>query len=74
MQSPDCRRYAPLSGEANYPAGARPRDVLSFHCVHEVKNKTLLQFILVLTLKGKKSAEPKAQRDWIGELIKDRHE
>jgi hypothetical protein len=24
MQSPDCRRYAPLSGEAKYPAGARP--------------------------------------------------
>jgi hypothetical protein len=23
-QSPDCRRYAPLSGEAKYPAGARP--------------------------------------------------
>jgi hypothetical protein len=22
MQSPDCRRYAPLSGEANYPVGA----------------------------------------------------
>jgi hypothetical protein len=24
MQSPDCRRYAPLSGEAKHPAGARP--------------------------------------------------
>jgi hypothetical protein len=24
MQSPDCRRPAPLSGEVNYPVGARP--------------------------------------------------
>jgi hypothetical protein len=24
MQSPDCRRYAPLSGAAKHPAAARP--------------------------------------------------
>jgi hypothetical protein len=28
MQSPDCRRVAPLSGEANNPVGARPSKCL----------------------------------------------
>jgi hypothetical protein len=28
MQSPDFRRYAPLSGESNYPAGARPSNCI----------------------------------------------
>jgi hypothetical protein len=36
MQSPDCRRYAPLSGEAKYPAGARPMNVLLFVIIYYI--------------------------------------
>jgi hypothetical protein len=31
MQSPDCRRHPPLSGEARYPAGARPSKCISIN-------------------------------------------